>query len=102
MSATIRDLLERSQSEYTDLYLSLGFIVGTLLAAELVRLCVKWILKDPHSLTRRVILECLASGELVSACFEVCVSKYEQICYILSIKKIKCISLTNKELLLKF
>lgn len=81
MSATVRYWLERSQSEYTDLYLSLGFIVGTLLAAEFARLCVKWVLKDPESLTRRLILECLAAGELVSACFEVCVSKYEQICH---------------------
>lgn len=91
MSATVRDLLERSQSEYTDLYLSLGFIVGTLLAAELVRLCVKWILKDPQSLTRRVILECLATAELVSTCFEVCVSKYEQICIYSFQNKIKCL-----------
>ncbi|ODM94590.1 Aquaporin-12 [Orchesella cincta] len=69
----IRKWVETSTSEYTDLKLSLGFIVATLFAAEFTRLCVKWVLKDPQGLTRRLIMECLAAGEMCGACFELCV-----------------------------
>ncbi|CAL8118457.1 unnamed protein product [Orchesella dallaii] len=71
--AAIRKWTEQSTSEYTELYLSLGFVVGTLFAAEFTRLCVKWVLKDPQGLARRLIMECLAAAELCAACFEICV-----------------------------
>lgn len=76
MSATVRAWAEKSDSEFTDLYVSLGFILGTLLAAEFTRLCIKWVLKEPEGLARRLLMEGLAAGELCAACFEVCVSKY--------------------------
>lgn len=77
MASTIRNWTEKSTSEYTDLHVSVGFIIGTCLAAEFTRLCIKWVLKDPQGLARILLMECLATAEMCATCFEVGVSKYD-------------------------
>ncbi|OXA60708.1 aquaporin-11 [Folsomia candida] len=56
-----------------DLWISTAFIIVTLIISEIFRVIIYYIFKGREGVTKKLINEFIATGELCACCFELCI-----------------------------